>query len=253
MSNQDLDKLARMYADDFDMRFGVDSPESQDDGLSLEELSAAYAQVIQSPRLHVEPQAATPSHGIDENVDRDDEPVTPLSILEAVLFVGRPDSGPITATEIASLMRGVTETDVDQLIAELNCDYVENHRAFFVASVGGGYRLQLAADLEPIHKSFLGPMRPARLSQLAIDCLSLISYQPGISREKLDEQLGKPAGAILNQLVRRELLEIRRERDRQQAGNKLIARYFPTQRFLDLAGLESLDDLPTAEEWIDRE
>lgn len=284
----DLERLARCYADDFDLensdnqgRIMTDSMEEE--GVSLEELSQAFAKVVGSSVLPpAKPTASIdekpPSHDPGEQpsaiagsiglsnateseisigdsvssygADDDHFPVTPTAIVEAVLLVGRPDNGAITATEIAKLMRGVTEAEVDQLIADLNADYAMNHRAMRIASSGGGYQMQLAQELDGIRQSFLGPARPVRLSQAAIDCLALVSYQPGIHREKLQEQLGKSSGAILNQLVRRQLLEIRRERI--EGERKLVPRYYPTQRLLNLAGLESLDDLPTAEEWVER-
>lgn len=185
----------------------------------------------------------------DTQSEDDSWPVTPEAIVEAVLMVGRPDGSAITATEIAALMRGVSEAEVDQIVEELNADYLANDRALHIASIGGGYRMQLAEDLTPIAEAFLGPARPVRLSQAAIDCLALVSYQPGITREQLNEQLGKSCGPILNQLVRRELLEMRR----QKIEGKNTARYFPTNRLLKLIGLDSFDDLPTAEEWLDRQ
>lgn len=275
----DLEKLARRYADDFEME-ELAVTDSSSDEVSLEELGQAFARVIgASPSSEESPQAeadssvslsedpaviAFPSEstkvsgaavGLESNPvqpegDDDQFPVTPLSILEAVLLIGRPDSGSITATEIAALMRGVSESEVESWVDQLNADYIANHRALRIAKVEGGFRMQLAQDLENIRQSFLGPSRPVKLSQAAIDCMSLVSYQPGISRELLDEQLGKSSGAILNQLVRRQLLEIRRAKD--PIEKKIVARYYPTQRLLDLVGLESLDDLPTAEEWVDR-
>jgi segregation and condensation protein B len=113
-----------------------------------------------------------------------------------------------------------------------------------IVPAGAGYRMQLAEDLSGIKDRFYGRVRDIRLNQAAIDCLALVSYQPGISRTKLEEQRGQPSGAILNQLVRRQLLEMRREGPGKQAG----PHYYPTERLLQLAGLASLEDLPQAEE-----
>ena len=287
----DLERLARSYADDFDMQSAVSTDvngqqveldSAEHDEVSLEELSQAFAKVVgantnqppategteyatkssadDSARIVALQSSASDKNSsrigvadaepMDSHTDGGHFPVSPQSIVESVLLIGRPDSGPITATEIAGLMRGVSEFEVDKMVAELNAEYIADCRAFYIASIGGGYRMQLANDLDGIRQAFLGPSKPVRLSQSAIDCMSLVSYQPGIQREQLDAQLGKPTGGILNQLVRRELLEIRREK--VEGEKKLVPRYYPTQRLLDLAGLETLDDLPTAEEWVDR-
>lgn len=243
----DLERLAKLYADDFD--------EFEDsDEVSLEDLSKSYAKVVSNDSGNA--IAGTTYDSSDDEIQIFDPleeeleeenaiPVSPISIVEAVLLVGRPDGGPISATEIAALMRGVTEAEVDQLVAELNEDYALNRRAFHVAMVGGAYRLELAQDLTEVRDRFWGPTRDIRLNQAAIDCLALVAYQPGITRDKLDQQRGQPSGSVLNQLVRRELLEMRREKD----DKKVEPHYYPTSRMLSLVGLESLEDLPTVEDW----
>jgi segregation and condensation protein B len=82
-------------------------------------------------------------------------------------------------------------------------------------------------------------MRRVRLSQASIDTLSLVAYRQPISREDIDRLRGTKSSAILNQLVRRQLLHIERPPDKPRQ-----AFYTTTERFLELLGLESLDDLP---------
>lgn len=246
----DLDSIAKLYADDFE-EFEDDENGEE---ISLEDLSKSYAQVIGKDQAidsdasrqsadDAEIQIFDPME--DELDDENHVPLSPAAIVEAVLMVGRPDGGAISATEIASLMRGVSESEVDQLIEQLNSDYQANQRALRVVMVGGAYRLELADDLQQVKERFLGPAREVKLNQAAIDCLALVAYQPGITREKLDEQRGQSSGSVLNQLVRRELLEMRREKE----DKKLQPHYYPTNRMLSLVGLESLEDLPTVEDW----
>lgn len=238
----------------------MDSTEIEDDddeqGLSLEELSQTYAQLLNKGgaldlvapdvNLVAAAEAETESFNpLDEELkDSDSCPVTPTSILEAVLFVGRPDNSPISADEIAGLMRGVKPTEIESHVAELNQVYAETGRAIRIATIGNGYRLQLADDLQFIRDRFYGPIREIRLNQAAIDCLALVAYQPGISREQLEEQRGQPSGGVLSQLVRRQLVEIRREGQKQRQLH-----YYPTDKLLQLIGLGTLEDLPQVEEW----
>lgn len=230
--------------------------------VSLEELRQSYEKAASShlPPASLAVQTSQPQHpntsnGSGDEIQIFDEseeptqqqdvtPISPIAIIEAVLLVGRPDGGAISATEIAALMRGVSEQEVDQLIIELNEEYQSQSSAMRVRLVGGAYKLDLADDLAYVRERFLGPARSIRLNQPAIDCLALVAYQPGVTRELLDQQRGQPSGAILNQLVRRELLEMRREKQ----GKSAQAKYYPTQRMLELVGLASLEDLPTVEE-----
>jgi segregation and condensation protein B len=233
-------------------------PDEDDDeqGLSLEELSQTYAQLMnkgdasEQPISDLDVQFAAEAEAesfdpLEEELTESDScPVTPTSILEAVLFVGRPDNSPISADEIAGLMRGVKPAEIEAHVAELNQVYSETGRAIRIAARGNGYRLQLAEELQFIRDRFYGPIREIRLNQAAIDCLALVAYQPGISREQLEEQRGQPSGGVLSQLVRRQLIEIRREGQKQRQLH-----YYPTDKLLQLIGLGTLEDLPQVEEW----
>ncbi len=115
---------------------------------------------------------------------------------------------------------------------------------FRIATIGNAFRLQLADDLQFIRDRFYGPVREIRLNQAAVDCLALIAYQPGVSREELEDQRGQPSGAVLSQLVRRQLIEVKRE-----GQPKKTLHYYPTDKLLQLIGLGSLEDLPQVEEW----
>jgi len=240
-------------------------PENEvEEGLSLEELSQSYANVLAqaSPGSATETGVDTSDDNVAEHTEEDDSDadildfpandpsdadagvVNPLSILESILFVGRPDSGSISAAEIARLMRGVDEAEVVELASQLNDIYLETGRAMRVIEAPDGFRTVLADDLADVRERFYGRIREIKLSQSAIDCLALIAYQPGVSRRQLEDQRGQASGGVLNHLVRRELIEVRREKE----GKKLSPHYYPTKRLLHLAGLASLDDLPQVEE-----
>ncbi len=235
-----------------------DEPEElEEEGFSLEELSQTYARLQPTISGPVDEPSPAADEGSDEELElfeANDEPdsetddscpVTPRSIIEAVLLVGRPDNKPVTAAEIAGLMRGVDEAEVVNTIAEINRLYAASGRAFCIAEVGSGYRLQLVDELQFISDRFYGRVREVRLNQTSIDCLALVLYQPGITRETIDEQRGQSSSGILNQLVRRQLLEMRRE----AVNGRPTPHYYPTERLLQLSGLASLEDLPQVEEW----
>lgn len=232
-----------------------DEPEF-DDGISLEELSRSYAEVIGNQSKATESETdieifeaeQAENSNDDESNDLSDTLVNPMLIIEAILFVGRPDNSAIAATEIAQLMRGVNEAEVVELIAELNRIYDESDHAMRIVEAPDGYRTILATQLEFIRERFYGRARDASLNQSAIDCLALIAYQPGISRQEVENQRGQPSGGILNQLVRRRLIKMQRESTTAEGEDKLAPHYYPTEKLVELAGLTSLDDLPQVEE-----
>jgi segregation and condensation protein B len=156
-----------------------------------------------------------------------------------MLFVGSPDNEPLTSQQVASLMRGVRPQEVAELVEQLNARYQGEGCPYHVCSVGSGYRLLLRDEYASLRDKFYGRVREARLSQPALDVLAVVAYRQPLTRQEVDELRGHPSGAILSQLVRRQLLRIERPED-----NPRQVRYFTTDRFLDLFGLEGLAELP---------
>lgn len=233
--------------------------EPDDNGLSLEELGQAYAALMTqgtdpyeaAPAVDeiattidpVEASATTatvPDEPLEVIVGDDDRAaeVTPLTILEAMLFVGHPLGEPLTSQQIAGLMRGVRPAEIDELVQELNEGYERDGSVYCVASHGAGYRLQLRAEWGPIRDRFYGRVKEARLSQSSVDVLAVVAYQQPISGEEVDRLRGKPSGGVLSQLVRRDLLRL----ERKEAKSPPL--YHTTARFLDLFGLDDLSELP---------
>jgi segregation and condensation protein B len=98
-------------------------------------------------------------------------------------------------------------------------------------------------EFAPLHDKLLGRVREAKLSQAAIDILAVVAYQQPVTRAEIDKLRGKPAGAMLGQLVRRDLLRIERPDTKPREP-----KYYTTDRFLALFGLNTLDDLPRSQE-----
>jgi segregation and condensation protein B len=237
---------------------GLDQFADPDDaGLSLEELGEAYAALMTQG---ADPYEVMPSSSAVETADAEepstaDEPrevisgddqsaaeVTPLTILEAMLFVGHPLGEPLTSEQIAGLMRGVRPAEIDELVQELNDAYECDGSVYHVSSQGAGYRLELRAEWGPIRDRFYGRVKEARLSQSSVDVLAIVAYQQPIGAQDVDRLRGKPSGGVLAQLVRRDLLSMERPEP------KAPPVYRTTPRFLHLFGLDDVTDLPQSME-----
>jgi segregation and condensation protein B len=169
----------------------------------------------------------------------DEPPPTPLCILEAMLFVGHPQNTLLTAQQAASGMRGVEPADIHDLVGQLNRRYDRHGCPYHIVSEGAGYRLALRDEYRGLRDKFYGRIKAARLSQAAIECLSLVAYRQPLDREEIDIARGVTSAHVLAQLVRRRLLRIERT---ETVPRKTL--YYTTQRFLSLLGLEKLEDLP---------
>lgn len=240
-----------------------------DTGLSLEELSETYASLLGGGAdpydVAPPPETATVGNGelpLDMVVDAareepDDEPVdeerpsdsceiSPRTILEAMLFVGHPAGEPLTSKHVASLMRGVRPREVDELVAELNQAYEAEECPYRIESVGAGYRLTLWDQLGSLRDRFYGRVKDAKLSQAAIDVLAVVAYNQPLTRPEIDRLRHASSGAVLSQLIRRGLIRV--ERPDRKPREPI---FYTTDRFLEVFGLSSLDELPKSQD-LDR-
>ena len=249
-----------------------DGPPQQ--GVSLSELTEAFAQAMGSPaKPEAKPEDVSevpgdecesgdqaesvptdrpapsdePSEGaveLDTLGDADDScMLSPKTILEAMLFVGNLENEPLTARKAAELMRGVDSREIPDLVKELNQRYRDNGCPYSIVGEGAGYRMALQGEFCPVRNKFYGRVREARLSQAAKEVLAIVAYRQPLTSEQMTTLRGTPSGHLLTQLVRRCLLGVER-----QPGKGRTVLYRTTDRFLELFGLENLDDLPRSEE-----
>ena len=241
------------------------------EGISLRELSEAFAQAMGSGPASGSPSEMPPpgdaagevlAPGSAEGPDSDclaalgppdaeavaddaSDPcrISPLSIIEAMLFVGNRQGEPLAAQSAAGLMRGVEPGEIPDLVGQLNHRYAARGCPYQVVADGPAYRLAIRPECSRLRDQFYGRMREARLSQAAIDVLAIAAYKQPITADQVRDLRGTSSSHILAQLVRRRLLRIERPAERTSA-----VRYHTTDRFLRLFGLESLADLPKADD-----
>jgi len=168
--------------------------------------------------------------------------VNPRSVVEAILFVGRPDNRALSARELAAAMRGVSPGEIDTAVRELNSLYDADETPYHIEGTSAGYRLVLRDAFMRMRDKFYGRTREAKLSPAAMEALSIIAYNQPVTADQINELRGGGNGVALSTLVRRRLVRL----DRPEVGGP--PHYVTTERFLKLFGLETLDALPRSEE-----
>ena len=156
----------------------------QTQGISLDELAEAFAQVMApQPRRSTDspagPQdvdgsarvaAAEPVTAAESAVDKpappqpgedDSCPVSPRTILEAMLFVGDRDSQPLSPRRAAELMRDV-EAGKSRPDRRVEPSLRRHRAAYHIIGEGDGYRLTLRGEFHALRRGFFGRIaRPA--------------------------------------------------------------------------------------------
>jgi segregation and condensation protein B len=198
-----------------------------------EELSRSYANLVGESGS--EPEAASvPANG------ETDTPPSPLRILEALLFVG---GAPLTAARAGEIIRGLNAEQFTQALDTLNRAYRRQGRPYNIQPREDGYVLSLRPKFRGVPAKLHGGQREARLSTAAVDILALVAYRQPATKAEIDSLRGADAGPLLRQLVRRGLVQIHRA----ETGQPEVS-YGTTPRFLEMFGLQSLEDLPRTQD-----
>ncbi len=144
----------------------------------------------------------------------------PVSLAEAGAILGRGSSAVAAAAEaLAAQLRG------RGLMLQRHADQVQ-----LVTRPETAWAVQRA----------LQPERPTRLSRPALETLAIVAYRQPLTRAAVEAIRGVNCETVLDSLERRGLIA---EVDRQETAGR--PRLFGTTlRFLQIVGLERIDDLP---------
>lgn len=219
-----------------------------DGGLSIDRLAQAFAAMMGGPGV-AEPAAVDELVEVDASPDLDDEAgdgqvrVEPVSILEALLFVGLSDGKPLSSATVAGLMRGVRPEEIDDLAAELDRRYRADNCPYEVVSRGEGWVMRLRPEFARFGAVLERRTRLVRLDAESLDALALVAWHQPVPRDRLVELGCDARPATLRALVRRGLLALERDGETEQGPA-----YVTTPKFLEVFKLESLADLPAPDE-----
>ncbi len=164
----------------------------------------------------------------------DDEEL--LQALEAMIFSSR---GPVSSKRLAA-SAGVEIKRVRKMLAALRSRLHEEGRGWQIREIAGGWQFfsnpECAGFVRTLHK----PPRDARLSQAALDTLTIIAYRQPVTRADIESIRGVAAGPVIKALIEKDLVRIVGRAE--VAGRPLL--YGTTKKFLGRFGLKSVDDLP---------
>lgn len=160
-------------------------------------------------------------------------------VVEALLFVG---GAPLPTKKFLDILGGMhTPEQVSELLDSINLRYIAQRRPYEIRLLEGGYQLQLSASYESVRGRAYGQgPKEVKLTQDAIEVLAFIAYQQPVGRAAIEETGKLNVPGLVRQLLRRELVCV--DRTDTEAGEQ----YRTTNRFLELFGLASLEDLPQA-------
>ena len=161
--------------------------------------------------------------------------------LEALLLVS---SEAVSAIDLAQVL-GASPGDVSAALADLSAEYADANRGFQLREVAGGWRLFTPPAHHDLVERYVLSWDTHRLSQAALETLSVIAYHQPCSREGVKAVRGVNSDGVIASLRDKGLV---REVGRAQGKAGAIL-YGTTKAFLERFGLRSLRDLPPLEDF----
>ena len=157
-------------------------------------------------------------------------------IIESIMFAaGRQ----VTSNELAGVLE-LTPSAVDEIIDDLKSEYENQERGIQIIKVNDGYQMSSIIDNYEYIYPIIDKRNKPNLSQAALETLSIIAYNSGITRAEIETIRGVNSDGTIYKLLEHNLIE---EAGRMDAPGRPMT-YKTSEEFLRLFGLNSLDDLP---------
>ena len=166
------------------------------------------------------------------------------ALLEAIIYLA---DEPIRPEQIRrTLRRGISLKTLKQEIEALREKFSRPEHGIELREIAGGYRFSTKPEYHDALKKFTRSLVPAtRLSLAGLETLAVIAYRQPITVPEILEIRGVQASGVIKTLLDRGLVTV--------AGRKeVIGRpilYKTSRAFLIYFGLNSLDELPSVEEF----
>lgn len=150
---------------------------------------------------------------------------------------------PITEFRLAEILglsgKGASKR-VNTALEELNQRYVESQRSFRAERLAGGWQILTVPAFGPLLHRLHEKRQETRLSQPAIETLSIIAYRQPIMRAEIEAIRGVASGEVLRSLLEKRLVKIVGRAE--ELGRPML--YGTTSEFLKVFGMASTEDLP---------
>lgn len=158
------------------------------------------------------------------------------SIIEAILFAaGR-------QVNIKELMMALElpKDDLENIIVSIQEDYKNQNRGIEVIKIDDSYQLCTKKELYEYIYPILDKRSKPNLSNASLETLSIIAYNPKITRAEIESIRGVSADACIYKLLEYGLIQ---EAGKADLPGKPMT-YVTTNEFLKMFGYTSLNDLP---------
>lgn len=213
--------------------------QQEEEIIDLSEQQTAPAQELTESQPE-QPPATGPQAAADIQPTTEEPPPTIESVVEAVLFAS---DEPLSEDRLADIV-GITPKQIRENVKILNDKYQQNNNAFRIEQIAGGFQMQTLSCFGLWLKKLIRVRSDNKLTPATLETLAIIAYKQPIIRADIESIRGVAVGDIIRNLMDKGLVKITGRAE--VLGRPML--YGTTKKFLEVFGLNSLKDLPKAED-----
>lgn len=158
------------------------------------------------------------------------------SIIESILFAaGRQ----VEIKELAIALEKNSD-EIIHLVEQLKDDYDDSNSGMEIIKVNDSYQMCTRKDYYDYVSQVLDKKNKPNLTNASLEIISIIAYNPNITRAQIETIRGVSSDGTLYKLLEYELI---RESGKLDAPGKPTT-YAVSDKFFKMFGLSSLDELP---------
>lgn len=170
--------------------------------------------------------------------------------IEALIFAS---DKPLTVLEIVELINNafgfidelVTLQQIESSIDGIKEKYASEFYAFEIKESGGGLQFLTKKEFHKTIAQLNGDKFLKRLSNAALESLSIIAYKQPITKGEIERIRGVNSDYSVQKLLEKELIIISGRKE-DSPGQPLL--YSTSKNFMDYFGINTIDDLPKIRE-----
>lgn len=162
--------------------------------------------------------------------------------IESLIFCSQE---PIKIADIAKCLKELFDSEtkeavIHEAITELQKKYSDDSFSFEICKVAGGYQFMTKPAFQASVSILLKQKSKRRLSNSALETLSIIAYRQPITKSEVEQIRGVNCDYTIQKLLEKELLDIKGKAD--TVGKPLL--YGTNDKFMEYFGINDLSELP---------
>ncbi|MDD5005663.1 MAG: SMC-Scp complex subunit ScpB [Candidatus Omnitrophica bacterium] len=163
--------------------------------------------------------------------------------VEAIIFISE---RPVSAEEILNVLEGLDLETIKSIVEEIKKDYEQRNSGIKLIEVAGGYQMLTSPNYATFIKKFYKIKHAEKLTLPSLETLAIVAYKQPVTKVEIEAIRGVNVDGVIKNLIEKSLIRIVGRKE--VVGRPFV--YGTTRNFLEYFGLNSLQELPPVEDFV---